>query len=74
MCCNACYNDLYQGKYYQFLFFVMPYNTALQQKVMHYSNCIIFVTRNSEGCILKHKKLCQKRKLQGALRSLCFGA
>ena len=48
----------------------MPYITALQQKVMNYSNCISFVMRYSQQCILKHKNVCQKRKIQGALRSL----
>ena len=34
---------------------------------------IFFVMRYSQHCILKHKNLCQKRKLLGALRSL-FGS
>ena len=48
----------------------MPYITALQQKVTHYSNCITFVMRYFQQCILQHKNVCQKRKLQGAVRSL----
>ena len=44
MHCNARYWDLYRVKYDLF-FFVMPYITALQQKVIHYSNHITFVTR-----------------------------
>ena len=54
-------------------FFVMPYITVLQQKVMHYSNCITFVMRYSQHCILTYNIQIYVKKENYRVRSCLCG-